>query len=66
VISATPELMKELDTVRIFFHIARGLGAKNVEDFRRNTGRIQPVVRSDEAVSREVEKGNLVPIGAAA
>lgn len=65
VISATPELMKELDTVRIFFHIARGLGAKNVEDFRRNTGRIQPVVKSNEVVAREVEKGNLVAVGAA-
>lgn len=60
VIASTPELIKELDTVRIFMHIARGLGAKNVEDFRRNTGMIQPVVKPDELVSREVERGNLV------
>jgi len=65
IIAGTPELMKELDTVRIFMHIARNLGAKNVEDFRRNVSQVQPAIRSDETVSREVERGNLVRAGEA-
>jgi len=64
VIGSTPELMERLDIVRIFMYIAQQLGAKNVEDFKRNVGQVQGKVMPDEQVNREVEKGNLIPVGA--
>jgi len=57
ILTAVPELNQKFDIVRIFKHIARNLGAKNVNDFVR--------VVPDETAMREVEKGNLRPIGAA-
>jgi hypothetical protein len=60
-ISASEGLMQEFDTTRIFMYIAKQLGAKNVEDFRRNTNRIQPTVMPDEQVARQVQAGNFVP-----
>jgi len=59
--ATTPELQREYDTFRVFTFIASQLGAKNVEDFRRNVNRIQPQSMPDEEVAREAEKGNLVP-----
>jgi hypothetical protein len=56
VIAAQPLLLMKFDIVRIFKHIARSLGAKNVEDF-------EIVGAPDEAVARQVEAGNLVPAG---
>jgi len=44
-------------------YIAQELGAKNVEDFKRNVDRIQPTVMSDENVNSQVQAGNLVPAG---
>jgi len=44
-------------------YIASELGAKNVEDFKRNVDRIQPTVESDEQVAQQVEAGNYVPAG---
>ncbi len=63
IIGTTPELMQQFDVTRIFMYIAQQLGAKNVEDFRRNIGQIQGQVLPDETVAREAEKGNLVPTG---
>lgn len=64
VIGASPELMQEFDITRIFVYIAQQLGAKNVEDFKRNISRVQPQTMPDEQVAREVEKGNMIPVGA--
>ena len=56
-----PQLLAQLRVPQLFTHIARHLGAKNVEDFiNRNPPPIQ--VTPDEEVSREVEAGNLVPL----
>lgn len=63
VIGQTPELMQQFDVTRIFMYIAQQLGAKNVEDFRRNVNQIQPKVVPDEVALRQAEAGNLVPIG---
>jgi len=62
VISSTPELMQQFDVTRIFMYIAHQLGAKNVEDFRRNVNRIQPTQMGDEEAIRESEKGNIIPV----
>ena len=64
IISTDEVLRQEFDTTRIFMYIAQQLGAKNVEDFRRNVNNIQPQVMPDEQVDREAQAGNLVPIGA--
>ena len=50
----------QFDMVRLFMHIGRILGAKNLEDFRNKTGNLQAQVVEDEFVQREVERGNLV------
>jgi len=63
IIGTSPELTQQFDVTRIFMYIAQQLGAKNVEDFRRNVGQIQGQVLPDETVAREAEKGNLVPTG---
>ena len=62
-IGTTPELMQQFDITRIFMYIASQLGAKNVEDFKRNVNQIQPQTMPDEQVARQAEAGNLIPIG---
>ncbi len=64
IIGTTPELLQQFDVTRIFMYIAQQMGAKNVEDFKRNINQITPQVISDETVSNEVQKGNLIPSGA--
>lgn len=63
VIGTSPELMQQFDITRIFMYIAQQLGAKNIEDFRRNVDQVQGQVLPDETVAREAEKGNLIPLG---
>lgn len=65
VISSSPELMQQFDVTKIFTYIATQLGAKNVEDFRRNINNVQQQVMPDEQVMREVERGNMIPMNEA-
>lgn len=60
-IGTTPELNQQFDVTRIFMFIAQQLGAKNVEDFKRNVNRINPTVMPDKQVEREVQAGNMIP-----
>lgn len=60
-IGSSPELMQQFDIVRIFTYIAQQMGAKNVEDFKRNVGDIQATTLPDDQVEEEARKGNLVP-----
>ncbi len=62
-IGTTPELLQQFDVTRIFMYIANQLGAKNVEDFRRNLGQIQPQIMPDAQVAQQVQAGNLIPTG---
>jgi hypothetical protein len=64
-ISTSPELMQQFDVTKIFMYIASQLGAKNVEDFRRNLGQIQQQTMPDQQVQDELQAGNIVPIGGA-
>ena len=64
VIGTTPELMQQFDITRIFMYIAQQLGAKNIEDFKRNMSQIQPQVMPDGEVAKQAQAGNLVPTGA--
>jgi len=62
-IGTSPELSQQFDVTRIFMYIASQLGAKNVEDFRRNMNNIQTKVLPDETVQDQVRAGNFVPTG---
>ncbi|MBE3141056.1 MAG: hypothetical protein IMZ53_10800 [Thermoplasmata archaeon] len=64
VIGTNQELSQQFDVVRIFTYIAQQLGAKNVDDFRRNVNRINAVQMPDDQVMNQVQAGNLVPSGA--
>ncbi len=61
IVSGNPELAANLDSVRIFKHIARITGAPNINDFVKSGGAEGVNVMPTEQVEREVEKGNLVP-----
>jgi len=55
IISEHPELQKSFDTVRIFKHIARNSGAKDVNSF------IRTKAMPDEQIMRQSEAGNIIP-----
>jgi hypothetical protein len=61
-IGTTPELMQQFDVTRIFTYIAQQLGAKNVEDFRRNVGQIGMQSMPDQQVADQAQAGNYMPI----
>ena len=63
ILRQNPELMQQFDVTRIFMYIAQQLGAKNVEDFKRNLNQIQPTQMDNEQVIRQAEAGNIVPVG---
>lgn len=62
-IGTSPELTQSFDITRIFMYIAQQLGAKNVEDFKRNISQMQPNIMPDEQVLRQAEAGNIIPVG---
>lgn len=64
-IAQQPLLLQRFDVVKIFKMIAKGMGAKNVDEFelkaQPQVPQITSNVQPDEQVMREVEKGNLIP-----
>ena len=62
ILGSNPELSQKFDVVRIFTHIARNLGAKNVHDFVRKGGGINPQTMPDSQVLNQAQAGNLVPL----
>ena len=64
IIGESPPLMQSFDITRIFMYIAQQLGAKNVEDFKKDINRIQPTTMPDDQVANQLQAGNLVPSGA--
>lgn len=64
-IASSEQLAQEFDIVRIFKHIARNAGAKNVNDFIARGGNVQPQVQSDNQVQQQVQAGNLIPFNEA-
>lgn len=57
VLAQSPELQQEFDLVRIFKHIARNNGAKNVNEF------VRVKTMPDEQVLQQQQQGNLIPMG---
>lgn len=62
VFGSSPHIAQNFDIVRIFKHIARQMGVKNVNDFVRTAPPTQTQMMPDEQVNNEVDKGNLVPV----
>ena len=62
-IGTNPELMQKFDITRIFMYIAQQMGAKNVEDFRRNVNEIQGKTVPDGEADDQAKAGNIVPVG---
>jgi len=61
ILSQQPELTQKFDIVKVFKHILRGEGAKNVDNFIRQGANIQ----QNETIDQEVQKGNLIPLNQA-
>jgi diacylglycerol kinase family enzyme len=62
-IAQQPLLLQRFDIVKIFKMIAKGMGAKNVDEFElKQMPAMQAQVMPDENVMREAEKGNLIPL----
>lgn len=62
IIASDGMLRQSFDMQKIFKHIARQMGAKNVDDFVAKAQNVKPQVQEDANVQREVDKGNLVPM----
>ena len=60
-VTKDPELRQTFDVIRIFKHIARNMGAKDVEQFVKKQP-IQAKTMPDENVDESVRKGDLVPL----
>lgn len=58
-----PQITQVLDLPRIFMHLARQMGAKNVDDFIIRTNGRTPQVLPDEQVQQQAQAGNIVPVG---
>lgn len=56
IIASQPYLAQQFDIGRIFKHVARKLGARNLNEFEVKTQVMQP-----EAIDQQVQQGNLVP-----
>jgi hypothetical protein len=64
-VAQNPALWGQLDIVKIFTHIARKLGAKDVYEFIKQAPPVQAQVTSPEAIDKQVQQGNLVPTAVA-
>jgi len=63
ILSANPQLARKFDMVRVFQHIARLAGARNVQQFLLKGGQIDETIVSDQEVELEKARGNIKPIG---
>jgi len=61
-LAQNPAVGSGFDMVRIFKHLARISGAKNVNEFVRKGGSAQIKLKQDEEIEAEVQKGNMRPI----
>lgn len=67
IVAQQPALFQNFDVVRIFKHIARVMGAKDVNEFVIQHGPIpmlNPQVTDQGTIDKGVQQGNLVPAGA--
>lgn len=58
IISQNPAAFQQIDTTKMILHIARQMGAKNIDDFVIQSPQVMP----NEQVEEEVRQGNLVDV----
>jgi hypothetical protein len=61
IMAQNQEIAGQIDMTRVFKHIARLLGAKNINDFMKKGQQLVPQAMPDEQVQSQVQQGNLVP-----
>lgn len=65
ILTQQPILFQQFDMVRIFRHISRIMGAKDINDFILNKGPMPPVsinTQNQNQIEPQVQQGNLVPV----
>jgi len=62
ILASNPSIGQGFDMVRIFKHIARLGGAKNVNEFVQQGGNVNIKMAQDEEIANESAKGNITPI----
>jgi hypothetical protein len=62
IMATAPAVGAGFDMVRVFKHLARLMGAKNVNEFVMKGGAAKVNMMQDELVRAEAQKGNMVPI----
>lgn len=63
-IMSSEALGQRFDVMRIFKHIARNIGAKNVDDFEiKQMPQVNTQVLPDEVVEGQAQAGNIIPFG---
>ena len=62
IMSTNPQIGMQFDMVRIFKHIGRLMGARNMDDFVARNGMVPQIVPDEQAASM-AQAGNIVPIG---
>jgi hypothetical protein len=62
VLSQNPAVAAQFDMVRIFKHIARLMGARDVSSFAKAVQNTQVQTQPDQQVAQQVQQGNLVPL----
>ena len=55
------DLRQMFDIPRIFTHIARNMGAKDVDSFKKAVSQIKPQSMPDDKIQGELDKGNIIP-----
>lgn len=64
IMATNPYLSQSLDIVRVFKHAARLMGAKNINEFVRRGGNVQPEVVPDQQALDMAESGKIEGFGA--
>lgn len=62
ILATQPAVGAGFDIVRVFKHIARMLGAKNLNEFVQRGGSLKVQTLQDEVVRTEAARGNIVPL----
>lgn len=62
-VGQNPVLASRIDVFKLFIHIARNLGAKDIQNFElKQVPPVQAKVLPDEEVAKQAQAGNIVPI----
>lgn len=63
IVLSNQEVVQEFDVVRIAAQVARGIGVRNVSNFRRRLP-LNATVAPEDEIEEQTNNGNLVPVGA--